>query len=61
MTNSYRHATSERAARGLRVIGILPRTSVVFSVDENNAYVLRVLHGGQAFDLDENEGQADPD
>lgn len=50
--------TVRDAAKGLRVIGILPNTSVVFSVDESHVYVLRVLHGGKSFELDDGEDQA---
>ncbi|MHA6690518.1 type II toxin-antitoxin system RelE/ParE family toxin [Devosia sp. A449] len=44
--------------RGLRVIGILPHTSLVFTVDESHVYVLRILHGGQSLALDDDDDQA---
>lgn len=50
-TGSERGTVRDRV-RGLRVIGILPRTSVVFSVSESQVFILRVLHGGQAWDTD---------
>lgn len=52
--------TVRDAKRGLRVIGILPHTSLVFSVDGSHVYILRVLHGGQSFELDEADDQAGP-
>ncbi|WP_375451030.1 type II toxin-antitoxin system RelE/ParE family toxin [uncultured Devosia sp.] len=52
--------TIRDAGRALRVIGILPRTSLVFSVDDSHVYILRVLHGGQLFEFDDGDDQVDP-
>ena len=49
--------TIRDAHRGLRIIGIQPNTSILFSVDARHVYILRVLHGGQQPDLDEDQAQ----
>ena len=60
MGRNAERGTLRDTGRGIRIIGILPHTSLVFSVDESHVYILRVLHGGQSPDL-EGEAGEDPD
>ncbi|MEO5805721.1 type II toxin-antitoxin system RelE/ParE family toxin [Devosia sp.] len=47
--------TIRNAKTGLRVIGILPNTSVAFVVDDNEVHVLRILHGGRTLEQEDGD------